>query len=164
MSTDFLPGAKVLDKPKATKRGHPRQRPSLWLNQAPQKINAPTRWELSLLTSEATGNNPLWCSGRTQIYCLWRSGTSSGGPSRGGWGLWLCLTTSLDIDLWADKNFILDSTSPVLIRCCRSSSICISLWPNWQGPANWAQAQSSFFTFNPLDFCSLLRSQRQIDA
>ena len=26
--------------------------------------------------------------------------------------------------------------------------------------ANWAQAQSSFFTFNPLDFCSLLQSQR----
>ena len=26
--------------------------------------------------------------------------------------------------------------------------------------ANWAQAQSAFFTFTPLDFCSLLQSQR----
>ena len=36
--------------------------------------------------------------------------------------------------------------------------------PQLLSTANWEQAQSSFFTFNPLDFAHFCRANDQIDA
>ena len=36
--------------------------------------------------------------------------------------------------------------------------------PRRRDTANWEQAQSSFFTFNPLDFAHFCRANDQIDA